>query len=86
MDGLTLRKHIRVLLIRSLSWSHPLKCGTLISGCDLDLHVNGLAFRNLGRESDGKWAAIRFHSIANGELDALALDFYDRYVKEAEKN
>jgi hypothetical protein len=72
-----------VLLVGSLGGSHPLKCSTLISGCDLDFHVDGFAFGYLGRKGNGKRAAIRLHAITNVELDALTLDLYDGNVKEA---
>jgi hypothetical protein len=72
-----------MLLVRSLSRCHPLECSALVSSSDLDLHINSLSFGNLGRQSDGKRTAIRFHAIANVELDTLTLDFYNGNVKEA---
>lgn len=83
MDGLALRKHVRVLFVRGLSWRHPLKCGTLIGSSDLDLNIDGLAFGNLGWKRNGKRTAIGLHTIANVELDTFTLDFYDGDVKEA---
>jgi hypothetical protein len=72
-----------MLLVGSLSGRHPLKCSTLISSSDLDLHIDSLSLGNLRWKSNGKRTSIGFYAIANVELDAFPFDFYNRDVKEA---
>lgn len=60
MNGLALRKHIRVLLVARLSGSEPLEGRAAFSGLNLDTEydlVRGVTFV-LVLQVDGQWRAI----------------------------
>lgn len=73
-----------MLFVRCLSWRHPLQRSALVGGGNLDLNVNSLALWYLGWEGDGQRAAVRLYPVANAELDALALNLYNRDIEIAE--
>lgn len=56
---------------------HPLQCGALVGSGHLDLNIDRLALWYLGGKRNGQWATVWFYTVANIELDALALDLYD---------
>ena len=73
-----------MLLVGCLSWRHPLQSGTFVGSGNLDLDINRVALWYLRWQGDGEWAAVRLYTVANIELDTLALNLYDGDVQVAE--